>query len=99
MSLFGNSRELQFGASKLWQTIGKSEEKKGRLAFIGFREESGEGCFELQLMGGEQAFEAVVVSGWLPAVVSALMLGGEGTSFSSKQEMKFLWKKCPPSSK
>lgn len=78
---------------------GKPEEKKGRLAFIGFQEESREGCSEQQLMGGEQAFEVVVVSGWLPAVVSALMLGGEGTSFSSKQEMKFLWKKCPPSSK
>lgn len=30
MSLFGISRELQFGTSKLWQIICKSEETKGR---------------------------------------------------------------------
>lgn len=36
MNLFGNSRKLLFGPSKLWQTIDKSEETKGRSAFMGF---------------------------------------------------------------
>lgn len=36
MSLFGNNRELQFGTSKLWPTIGQSEETKGKVASIEF---------------------------------------------------------------
>ena len=37
MGLFGKSRELQFGTGKLWWIIGKSEETKGRPAFIRFQ--------------------------------------------------------------
>lgn len=45
MSLFRNSEELQFGTSKQWQTIGKSEMTKERTAVIRFWEETGEGGF------------------------------------------------------
>lgn len=37
----GIAEELQFVTSKLWQNISKSEETKGRSAFIGFRKKLG----------------------------------------------------------
>lgn len=36
MSLFRNVGELQFGTSKLWQTIGESKQTKGKSALLGF---------------------------------------------------------------
>ena len=45
---------------------------------IGFSEETGEGCFELEFTVGEQEFQAVAGAHLLQAVVSALFLGQGG---------------------
>ena len=68
--------ELQFGAYRLWKTIGRSKETRGRPAFIRFQEEIGEDCFGQKFTGGEQSssLEVVVVSHYLRAVVSTLLL-------------------------
>lgn len=53
----------------LWYTIGKSEDIKGRLAFIRFRRKFEEG-FEQKVIGEKQECEVMVVSSWLQMLVS-----------------------------
>lgn len=56
----GSAMELHFGTIKLRQDIGKSEKTKGRLAFIGFWEKTGEDYLERKFIRGEWDFEIVV---------------------------------------
>lgn len=62
---------------------GSSKRQKGKTAFISFQEETGEGCFELKFIVGEQKFEVVAVSHLVQVGVSALLLS-QGGSFSLK---------------
>ena len=60
MSLFRNSRELQFRTSKLWQTINR------------FREQRRGACF---YRGKEELRRGVMVLHWLQPVGSLLLMG------------------------
>lgn len=48
---------------------------KERDLFYRGKEEIWEGCFEQNFIGEEQGLEVVMVSHWLRAVVSVLLLG------------------------
>lgn len=55
------AEELQFGTHKLWQTIAQSEGIKGKLVWIRFWEEIGEGRFEQKFTGGEPGLGILAV--------------------------------------
>lgn len=71
MSYLGIAEELQFEKCKLWWTISKSKETKGRSAFTEKTEES----FVLKKnLLKKNKFKVVVDSHWLQKMVSELLL-------------------------
>lgn len=52
--------ELQFGTSKLWQTIGKSKGTKGSLLLLGVKGKLGRIVVNKKFTREEQEFETVI---------------------------------------
>ena len=75
MNLFGNGRGIAVWGKQTFMNSRQVWRMKERNLFYTRKEEIWEGCFEQKFIGEGQGFEVVMVSHWLRAVVSVLLLG------------------------
>lgn len=86
MSVLGNSQRIAtYNRQNVASLQSSSRKWREGQCLLGFRRESRRGFFELKFIGKKE-FEVVVISHWLQAVLSALLLGREESSFFKKSK-------------